>query len=175
MGLIDSLRGIKRPHPELAPVSKNLLKEKMLGLGGEKTPFKITESEETDILVELKVVDAEWYEFFAKAGLKKTYRIYLLLDDAKKEVRALEKIGEVSWKKGVPTISYSKSSFQGRTIAYKEFGTSYAFKEPKPSSFGKVYEYSFDVNDLKNPLIEITTSSGWSYVPVTSMRKVKKR
>lgn len=172
---MDSLKGIKRPDPGIAPVPRDELMEKILGLGGEKVPFKITESEESDILVELKVVDAEWYEFFAKAGLEKTYKIYLLLDNAEKEVRALEKIGEVSWKKGVPTISYSKSSFQGRTIAYKEFGTSYAFKEPKPSSFGKVYEYSFDVNDVKNPLIEITTSFGWSYVPVTSMRKVKRR
>ena len=172
---MDSLRGIKRPGPGIAPVSQDELKKKILGLGGEKIPFKITESDQTDILVELKVVDAEWYEFFAKAGLEKSYQIYLLLDDAKKEVRALEKIGEVSWKKGVPTISYSKSSFQGRTIAYKEFGTSYAFKEPKPSSFGKVYEYSFDVNDVKNPLIEIVTTSGWSYIPVTTMRKVKRR
>lgn len=175
MGLMDSLRGIKRPDPGVSPVSKNELKEKIIGLGGKKIPFKITESDKTDILVELKVVDAEWYEIFAKAGLEKTYQIYLLMDDNKSEVRALEKIGEVSWKKGVPTISFSKSSFQGRTIAYKEFGTSYAFKEPKPSSFGKIYEYSFDVNDVKNPLIEIVTSSGWSYVPVTSMRKVKKR
>ena len=175
MGFMDALRGIKRPEPGTAPVSKGQLTQRILGLGGKKVPFKITESDETDLLVELKVVDAEWYEIFAKAGLEKTYQILLLLDETKSEVRALEKIGEVSWKKGIPTISYAKSSFQGRTIAYKEFGTSYAFKEPKPSSFGKVYEYSFDVNDVKDPLMDTITSSGWSYVPVTTMRKVKKR
>lgn len=174
MGFMDALRGIKRPEPGVAPVPKNELKEKILGLGGEKIPFKIKESDKTDLLVELKVVDAEWYEIFAKAGLKKTYQIYLLLDETKNEARALEKIGEVSWKKGIPTISFAKSSFQGRTVAYKEFGTSYAFKEPRPDSFGKVYEYNFDVNDVKNPLIGTVTSSGWSYVPVTTMRKVKR-
>ena len=175
MGFMDKLKGIKRPDANVAPVPREELKEKLFGLGGEKVPFKITESDKTDILVELKIVDAQWYEFFAKAALKKTYQIYLLLNDAEKEVRALEKIGEVSWKKGIPKISYAKSSFQGRTIAHKEFGTSYAFKEPKPSSFGKVYEYSFDVNDVKNPIIEIIISSGWSYVPVTTMRKVKRK
>ena len=175
MGFMDKLKGIKRPPSDIAPVPTGELKEKIFGLGGEKIPFKITDSDKTDILVELKVVDAQWYEIFAKASLKKTYQIYLLLDDAEKEVRALEKIGEVSWKKGIPRISYAKSSFQGRTIAHKEFGTSYAFKEPKPSSFGKVYEYSFDVNDVKDPIIEIITSSGWSYVPVTTMRKVKRK
>jgi hypothetical protein len=175
MGFLDALKGIKRPKSDVAPVLRTELMKKIMALGGEKVPFKIESSDETDIIVELKVVDAQWYEIFAKAGLSKTYKIYLLLDDAMGEVRALERIGEVSWKAGVPKISYEKSNFQGRTIAHKEFGTAYAFKEPKPTSFGKVYEYSLDVNDVKKPLIDVITSAGWSYVPVMRMRKVRRR
>lgn len=175
MGFMDAIKGIKRPASGVAPVSKDELTKRIMALGGEKVPFKLTGSDETDILVELKVVDAEWYEIFAKAGLEKTYRVYLLLSQSENEVRALEQIGEVSWKAGVPKISFSKSSFQGRTLVQKEFGTAYAFKEAKPSSFGKVYEYSFDVNDVKDPLIDVITKSGWSYVPVTSKRKVRRK
>ncbi len=175
MGFMDAIKGIKRPDAGVAPVSKDELAKKIMALGGEKVPFKLSGSDETDILVELKVVDAEWYEIFAKAGLEKTYRIYLLLSEPENEVRALEEIGEVSWKAGVPSINYSKSSFQGRTMVQKEFGTAYAFKEAKPSSFGKVYKYSFDVNNIKGPLIDVITKSGWSYVPVMSKKKVRRK
>ena len=175
MGFMDFLKGIKRPDPGVEPVSREALSKKLMGMNHEEIPFKVSPSDKTDILIELKIVDAQWYEIFAKANLTKTYKVYLLLDDSTNEVRALERIGEVKWKAGVPSLSFSKSGFQGRTIAQKEFGKAYAFKAPNPTSFGKVYEYSFDVGDIKDPLIELVTKSGWSYVPVTTMRKVKRR
>ncbi len=175
MGFLDFLTGVKRPAAGVAPVAKGELTTKIAALSGEKTPFSVKPSDESDLIVELKIADAKWYEIFAKASLTKTYRIYLLLDDASKEVRALEETGEVTWKAGVPSVSFSAEMFRGRTIAQKEFGTAYAFKDKSPGSFGKVYEYSFDANDVKRPLIEAVTGCGWSYVPVTSKGKVKKR
>jgi len=175
MGLMDALKGIKRPKPGVAPTGRDELTEKILGMNHDEVPYRIDRSEKSDLKVELKIVDAQWYEIFAKANLTKTYSIYLLLDDTALEVRALERMGEVKWKAGVPTVSFSASGFQGRTIVAKEFGGGFAFKAPHPLSFGKVYEYRFDANDIKQPLIEIITGSGWSYVPVTTMRKVKRK
>jgi hypothetical protein len=174
MGFFDFMTGVKRPAAGTTPVGRNELVKKIGAISGDKTPFAVKPGDESDLLVELNIVDAKWYEIFAKAGLKKTYRIFLLLDDAKKEVRALEEIGELNWKAGIPTASFSAEFFRGRTLAQKEFGTAYAFKEKDPGSFGKVYEYHFDVNDVKGPLIEAVTASGWSYVPVTSKGKVKR-
>jgi hypothetical protein len=174
MGFFDFLTGVKRPAPGVPPIGKDELFKKIKGLANEKTPFVIKASDETDLVIELNIVDAKWYEIFAKAGLKKTYRILLLLDDAKNEVRALEQMGELSFRAGVPTANFSAEYFQGRTLTHKEFGTAYAFKEKDPTSFGKVYEYRFDVDDVKGPLIETVTGSGWSYVPVTTKGKVKK-
>ena len=175
MGFFDFLTGVKRPEPGVAPIGRDELAKKIGALSGDKTPFTVKSSDETDLVVEQNIVNAKWYEIFAKAGLKKTYRILLLLDDSAKEVRVLEEMGELSWKAGVPTASFSAEFFRGRTLAQKEFGTAYAFKEKSPASFGKVYEYSFDVNDVKGPLIETITSSGWSYVPVTTKGKVKRK
>lgn len=175
MGLMDTLKGIKRPEPGTAPLSPDELTSKILAMNHDEVPYRIERSEKSDLKVELKIVDAQWYEIFAKANLTKTYSIYLLLDEASLEVRALERMGEVKWKAGVPTISFSASGFQGRTIVAKEFGIGFAFKAPHPLSFGKVYEYQFNVNDIKEPLIEVITRSGWSYVPITSMKKVKRK
>ena len=175
MGFLDFLTGVKRPAAGVSPVSKDALVAKIKALSTDKTPFVVGPSDESDLLVQLNIVDAKWYEIFAKAGLTKTYRIFLLLDDAAHEVRALEEMGELSWKEGVPSVSFSAEFFRGRTLGQKEFGTAYAFKDKSPGSFGKVYEYRFDVNDVKGPLIEVVTSSGWSYVPVTSKGKVKRK
>ena len=175
MELMDALKGIKRPEPGAAPVGPDELADKILGMNHDEVPYHIERSDISDLKVELKIVDAQWYEIFAKAGLSKTYSIYLLLDETASEVRALERIGEVKWKAGVPTVSFSASGFQGRTIVAKEFGSGFAFKAPHPLSFGKVYEYRFNTGDIKGPLISIITRSGWSYVPVTSMRKVRRK
>ena len=175
MGFLDFLTGVKRPVAGSTPVSRDALITKITALSGDTTPFVVRPSDESDLVVELNIVDAKWYEIFAKAGLKKTYRILLLADDAAKEVRALEEMGEMSWKAGVPQANFSAEFFRGRTLAQKEFGTAYAFKDKSPGSFGKVYEYRFDVNDVKGPLIETITAGGWSYVPVTSKNKVKRK
>jgi hypothetical protein len=174
MGLLDFLSGVKRPAAGVEPVGRDELIKRIRALSGDKKPFTVKPSDETDLVAELNIVDATWYEIFAKAELKKTYRILLLLDDAAREVRALEETGELSWKAGVPSASFSAEFFRGRTLAQKEFGTAYAFKDKSPGSFGKVYEYHFDVNDVKEPLIEAVTAAGWSYVPVTSKGKVKR-
>ncbi len=175
MGFLDFLTGVKRPRAGVAPVSRDALIKKITALPGDAAPFVVKPGDESDLVAELNVVDAKWYEIFAKAGLKKTYRILLLLDDVAGEVRALEETGELSWKAGVPTADFSAEIFRGRTVAQKEFGTAYAFKDKSPGSFGKVYEYRFDVNDVKEPLIETITGCGWSYVPVTSKGKVKRK
>jgi hypothetical protein len=175
MGFVDFLTGTKRPAAGSTPVSRDALIKKISALSGGTAPFVVMPGEDSDLVVELNIVDAKWYEVFAKAGLKKTYRIFLLLDDARKEIRVLEETGELNWKAGIPTASFSAEFFRGRTLAQKEFGTAYAFKEKSPGSFGKVYEYHFDVNDVKEPLIEAVTASGWSYVPVTSKGKVKRK
>jgi hypothetical protein len=37
-------------------------------------------AENVDLIAEWKIVDAQWYEIFAKAGLEKVFRVFLKLD-----------------------------------------------------------------------------------------------
>jgi hypothetical protein len=48
-------------------------------------------SEGVDLIAEWKIVDARWYEIFAKAALAKVFRIYLKVDAAAKEVKAQDR------------------------------------------------------------------------------------
>lgn len=174
MGILDMFRGIKRPDEGVAAVERGELEQRLLGLNHEQVPFVVQPGETSDLEAEWKIVDASWYEIFSKAGLKKSHRIYLLLDDGKHEVRALEESLDVEWEAGVPRLTLSVEKFQGRTLGSKSFGTAYAFTGVNPLTFGEAYNYRFDVSEMKNPIIQTITSSGWSYVPVATKGKVRR-
>ena len=172
MGFMDSLKGIVRAKEGVVPLPKAAVKEKLLGLNQNELPFMMSEGGEIDLMAEWKIVDAAWYEIFAKAKLEKTHKIWLSLDEATQTVKVLEESYTVNWRAGVPNISFSAEKFQGRSIGNKSFGVGYAFQGADPLKYGQVYNYRFDVSEMKNPIIEIVTAAGWDYVPVVSKKKL---
>jgi hypothetical protein len=174
MGLLDKLRGVKRPDEHVAAVSRAELEQRLLGINHDQVPFTIGPSQDADLQAEWKIVDANWYEIFAKAGLEKSHKIYLGIDEGEHEVRALEETWEVEWRAGVPDIRLSMEKQQGRTLGSASFGRGYAFKGVNPLSFGEVYDYRFNVSEMKDPIIDTITASGWTYVPVMTKGKLRR-
>ena len=174
MGFMDSFKGITRAKTGVSPLSKEDLFAKLLSLNKEELPFKIEKGGEIDLLAQWKIVDASWYEIFARANLEKVHKIWLSLDENERTVRILEESYSISWRAGVPAFSLEMEKFQGRTIGSKSFGIGYAFKGPDPLSFGKVYQYRFDVSEMKRPIVEIVTASGWNFIPVISKKNLIK-
>ena len=175
MGLLDKLKGIKEPAPGAAPVSPAELEQKLLALNNEGVPFVVEKGsggKEGDLVAEWRIVDASWYEIFAKAGLEKSHTIRLGLSHKDNEVRVLEESRDVEWRAGVPSLSASIEVFKGRTMGSKSFGTAYAWKGVNPLDYGQVYEYRFDVSEMKDPIAEVVTRNGWTYRPVTSKGKL---
>lgn len=173
MGVFDKLRGVRKPKVGIAPVPADELRQKLLALNNDEVPFSLTAGpggDEGDLVAQWKIVDAKWYEVFAKAGLKKTHKIYLALDEGDGEVRVLEESWEVDWRMGVPEMSLSAEWFRGRTIGTKEFGVAYAFTGVNPLDYGQVYKYKFDVSEMKDPIAEVVTGAGWTFRPVLTKR-----
>jgi len=172
MGFMDSLKGITRAKAGVSPLSKEELLVKLMDLNREDLPFKVEKGGDVDLLAQWKIVDASWYEIFAKANLEKVHKILLSLNEDERTVKVLEESYGISWRAGVPTFSLEMEKFQGRTVGSKSFGMGYAFKGPDPLSFGKVYQYRFNVSEMKRPIIEIVTGSGWDFVPVISKKNL---
>ena len=172
MGFMDSLKGITRAKAGVSPLSKEELLVKLMDLNREDLPFKVEKGGDVDLLAQWKIVDASWYEIFAKANLEKVHKILLSLNEDERTVKVLEESYSVSWRAGVPSFSLEMQKFQGRTIGSKSFGIGYAFKGPDPLSFGKVYQYRFNVSEMKRPIIETVTGSGWDFVPVISKKNL---
>lgn len=174
VGLFSKLKGVREPVAGVAPLPPEELKQRLLALNDDQLPFVISQGPggtDGDVVAEWKIVDAQWYEIFAKASLTKTHRIYLTLSSASGEVRALEESWDVEWRAGVPSLSVSAEAFRGRTIGSKSFGTAYAWKGVNPLNYGQVYDYRFNVSEMKDPIADVVTRAGWTFRPV--LRKGK--
>ena len=159
MGLFGFGKKPKKNTPVL-PVED--VRQRLLALNRETAPYQIRDgsAEGVDLIAEWKIVDARWYEIFAKANLTKVFRIYMKFDEARHEVRAKDEEYTVEWRAGVPSLSLSASKFSGQKTSI-EFGTAYAFTEElKP---GQVYNYRFNTNEIKKPIQEAVTDCGWTY------------
>ncbi len=155
-------------------VSKEILEKKLLDHNDPSRPYQIVKGDDTDLLAEWKFVDAKWYGLFNKNGLKSAYRARLLLDEERHSVRCFEELGSVSWSAGVngiiPSVHFQNSKFGGRILFQKSWGAGYGGKQLTPPEIGKVYEYKFNIDEIRGPIIEIVKDSGWEWVPVTARR-----
>lgn len=162
MGIFDFLTSTRRPEKGTPIASLQEVREKILSINRDTAPFRIIDGQEesVDFIAEWKIVDAQWYEIFSKAGLKNVFRIYLKFDEENKEVRAVDKEYTISWEAGIPTLSANISAFRGQKQEIK-FGSAYAFTEEfKP---GQVYNYRFSTGEIKKPIQDAVTSCGWTY------------
>jgi len=138
------------------------VRQRLLSLNRDTAPYQIIDgvSQNVDLIAEWKIVDAKWYEIFAKSNLTKVFRIYLKFDVIKNEVRGKDEEFTVSWRAGVPSLALSVNKFQGQTTSV-EFGAAYAFTEELTP--GQVYKYRFNTNEIKKPIQEAVSACGWGY------------
>ena len=120
---------------------------------------------DTDLFAEWKVVDAEWYGVLNKSGLKQAYRALLFVDESRHSVRCCEELGTVSWTVGfkgpILTVSYAQSFFRRRILYSRQYAKGYGLRQLAPPEPGKIYEYKFDVNEIRGPIIVTVEESGW--------------
>jgi hypothetical protein len=167
VGVGEYLGGKKKRSAN--PIGKDELVNRLLSLNSPDLPYVIKPVEETDLLVEWKIVDARWYSLFSKAGLRQTYRSFIVLDPQRVSARYCEETVGVEWVAGTnglnqPRYHYQSEFFRGRILFRKSWGVQYALREDM--TFGKVYQYDFDIRSVRNPIKQTIEESGWEYVPV---------
>jgi len=166
MKLFDWLNGTKRPAAGVPAKRSAEVRADLLAVNRPTAPFIVRDGapENVDVVAEWRIVDARWYEIFAKAGLTKVFKILIKLDEQASEVRAVDQEWSVEWRAGVPSLSLSAEAFRGQKVEMS-FGTAFAFKETL--EYGKVYEYRFKTSEIKDPLIATAQKSGWGWKGVS--------
>ena len=163
MGLFDFITGTKSAPAGVARGPAQELKTRLLALNRDTAPWQVRDGtpEGVDLVAEWRVVDARWYEIFAKAGLEKVHQVLMKFDADRGEVRAVDRDWTIEWSAGVPRLIATAEAFRGQKVEVS-FGTAYAFRE-EDLTYGKIYEYRFNTQELKGPLRETALAAGWGW------------
>ena len=155
-------------------INKNELIQRLLALNDPSKPYHIIKGEDTDLIAEWNIVDAGWYGIFSKNHLSENYRALLLLDEERHSVRCYEELRKMNWSAGTtglePNVYYQKNTFGGRILYKKERGKGYGINQLSPIEAGEVYDYNFDINEIRGPIEAAIKAGGWEWVPVTGRK-----
>jgi len=153
------------------------LRKRLLSLNDEKLPFGVLQDSKdlNRIVASWKIVDEKWIELFAARGLRMQYELRMKLIEGEGVVKAqdnfrkLEYVGGLD-EKGIKLGSRS-SFFRGISLFRYERGLQYGviYKNGK-LKIDYAYNYTFDMAEIKNPVIEIITGSGWEFRPVVFLK-----
>lgn len=162
MSIFSWLTG-SRPAPVgVAREPVAALRKRLLALNRDTAPFVIRDGgpEGVDLVAEWKIVDAQWYEIFAKAGVKRVFKVLMKFDETRGVVRSADQEWSVEWRAGVPDLSLAGSAFRGQQweISYESV---HAFRED--GSWGEIYSYRFNTGEIKGPLHTAAAEGGWGW------------
>jgi len=153
--------------------SKEDLIKSVIELGSKTGQFSGSKGNDTDLVLEREIVNADYYKAVGEEKVKRTYRAFMLFDESTQEAKYNEEITEASSNldigSGGVSFGTSKSFFKGKTFGTKEFGKTYAIKKDTLTP-GKVVDYSFDVNKIREPIKDLLAQNGWKLVLVTSRK-----
>ncbi|HKZ62832.1 MAG TPA: hypothetical protein VJ400_00105 [Thermoplasmata archaeon] len=135
-----------RKKPEVAPVAKSLVLDRLLALNNPSNPFEIRRSPETDLFIEQRIVDEQ------------RYRAWLLLDETAKQGRFCEEITnkEVETEVEPESLSFGVKKTWGRgPTNYKSWGGEIGG--------GTTKKWSFDTKRVHDPVRNTLEGSGWTF------------
>ncbi len=149
----------------VAPIAKDELIAKLLALNDPELPWTIRRGEKEDLIAEWKVVDSKWIDIFAANKINIVHKLRFKFENSTARVQDVER--KVSYRVGVdgrPTATFRWSGHRGIDFDQYDWGAAYGviYKDGK-LKIDFAYKYKFNLQEMKNPLIEAVTENGWTW------------
>lgn len=160
----------------VAPVSNQTmaasaaeLRSRLLAIEDLKQPITVSAGDAPDEVVVTWRADAAWLTHARAAGLKRTHKLVLHLDETSRVVRVREYIGAIDWSAGAGGASVNWHMKTGIVFFQHEHHRVFGLQlDPATGRFKPElsYAYTFNLQELKQPIIDIVRNAGWDYRPV---------
>lgn len=157
------------PSPAgVSPVAGTELAARLEAINALDVPFHVERgTAPNELFATWRYADAKLIDLARAHGLRRIFRIRLLLDETDGVVRATDYTaaynwsagpgeGRVEWQAGLGIVFFQREQQRVFGVQLDEQG---GFK-PELS-----YTYRFDVNEMKSPLIAAVTRAGWTWRP----------
>ena len=160
-----------RPHAARgAPRPLAELRGALVGLGGAERKWRLTPVSDTALRLDWDVVDATWYELFAKVKFSVVYRLRLFLDARTHELRTYEILRSGEWFlgfRGWQPYFRGSWSFQAGALNVLWSGLAYGITHGFPPRIGRVYAFTLDTAEVKREIEAVANRLGWTLYPTT--------
>ena len=152
--------------PAASSVNGGTLKERLLRVRFLESPITIGPGKaENQLVVDWKYADATWADHARAHGMRKSHRLILELDEAARTVRCREFHSESAWDAGAGAASIQwKASWE--IVFYQHEHERVFGLQVRPDGTlapALSYAYTFDLREMKNPIIAAITSAGWRW------------
>ncbi len=156
--------------PGVEPATVETLMQRLLSINEQDVPYTIKRGSRPDeLVVDWRYADAKWLDLMRIHGMSKGYRLVLRFDEGAHNVRAQDRYASFDWSAGRGPDLLSLNWRMSLGITFFEYRHERVFglqfRDGKPT-FDLSYAYTFDLNELKQPMIEIVRHAGWNFRPV---------
>lgn len=169
-GRVASWAGGEPAIAGIPPVPGEVLMSRLLALNQQDIPFVVSRgSRANELIIDWRYADAKWFDLMRLHGMSKGYRLVLRLDEGAHNARAQDRYASLDWSVGGGPILAGLKWDASLGITFYEYKHERVFglqfKDGTPT-FDLSYAYTFNLNELKQPVIEIIRNSGWNFRPV---------
>ncbi len=167
-GRVASWVGMTEPAPDTPPVAAAVLEERLMALNRLDVPFTIRRGDRpNELIADWRYADAKWVDLMRVNGITRVHRLTLRLDEGPHNVRAMDSAAATDWSAGRGGADLRFKAEVGITFfAYERGGVLGLQIKDGRLTLDPVYAWRFNLQDLKGPVVEVITASGWSYKPV---------
>jgi hypothetical protein len=161
--------GSSLPKPGVRPLPASEVMSRLESVNTLDIPVQIQPGARAgELVVSWRYADAKWIDLARARGMRRLHQIKLTLDEAKRTVRATEYAAAYDWSAGRG----------GASIEWKASLGIVFFQYDKQKVLGLqlddqgrlrpalAYSYTFNLQELKAPLIQSVTAAGWTWRPV---------
>jgi hypothetical protein len=155
------------PPEGVVPIPGEEMRQRLLAINDLDVPVRVRQTRRGHLVAEWRLDDAKWTGMFEKGGLSIAHSVKFKLDEANHAVRAIDFSRRVSWSAGVPRTAFSFSFVRGIVFYEFESARMYGlFFKDGAWQLDDAYRYSYNLNELKQPIVEAVVAGGWIYQPV---------
>ncbi|MFB7849620.1 hypothetical protein ACFC34_21600 [Streptomyces sp. NPDC056053] len=165
MGLFDKLTGTRRPVDGVVPLPAHEVRAALLALGGPDVPWLVRDgaAEDADLVAEWRILEPAWRSFFLRTQVVELLRIRLRLVPDRREVRAVDRMWQVTWAGDVPRLALSAEAARGRVSTRSRNWTIGRGEDGEGGDSGPAEVFRADGSDLKDPVRDAVLAAGWTW------------
>ncbi len=152
----------------VAPVAAGDLVARLESINALGVPFQIERgAQANELFATWRYGDAKWLDLARARGLRRSVRIRMVLDEKAATVRATDYVASVDWSVGRGGADFEWKAGVGLVLFQREHQRVFGLQLDENGRFKPAlsYAYTFNLQEMKSPLMEAVSHAGWNWRP----------